>query len=194
MISKILLLLFFISSINTITFKITEEDYLLVKVGNPQKELKLLIDPTAPFSYIFEETKSTTVQKHEKGQFQNIYGSFEGQWETDYFYFENNFNFQLKYVKVEKTKSHFDVDGVLALGYSTQYPESNIYLILSKMSNIFKFEPVLSYDKVKGELILGDIPETDYSNPVTLRLLAGKSEQGIFVRLTRIQFVSLTSK
>ena len=194
MISKILLLLFFISSINTITFKITEEDYLLVKVGNPQKELKLLIDPTAPFSYIFEETKSTTVQKHEKGQFQNIYGSFEGQWETDYFYFENNFNFQLKYVKVEKTKSHFDVDGVLALGYSTQYPESNIYLILSKMSNIFKFEPVLSYDKVKGELILGEIPEPDYSNPVSFPLFEGKSEPGTFVHLTGINFVQLPSK
>ena len=194
MTSKILLFFFVISSINTITFKITEEDFLIVKVGNPQKELKLLIDPTAPFSYIFEETKSITVQKHEKGQFQNIYGSFEGQWESDYFYFENNFNFLLKYVKIEKTKSNFDVDGVLGLGYSKQYPESNIYIILSKMNNIFKIEPVLSYDKVKSELILGEIPEPDYSNPVSFPLFEGKSEPGTFVHLTGINFVSLPSK
>jgi hypothetical protein len=138
MTSKIFFLLF-LASVTSITFKIEEDDYLKVKIGNPQKEMKLLIDPTAPFSYIFEETNSKTVEKHEKGQFQNIYGSFEGQWETDYFYFEHGFNFQLKYVRVEKTLSHFDVDGVLALGYSTQYPESNIYMILSKMDNVFDF-------------------------------------------------------
>ena len=193
MTSKIFFLLF-LASVTSITFKIEEDDYLKVKIGNPQKEMKLLIDPTAPFSYIFEETNSKTVEGHEKGQFQNLYGSFEGQWETDYFYFEHGFNFQLKYVRVEKTLSHFDVDGVLALGYSTQYPESNVYMILSKMDNVFDFEPVLSYDKEKQELILGEIPAPDYSNPVSFPLFEGKSEPGSFVHLTGINFVEVPSK
>ncbi len=76
---KILSLLLILGSVTSITFKIVDEDYLIVKVGNPQKELKLLIDPTAPFSYIFGNTNSKTAQKHEKGQFKNIYGCFEGQ-------------------------------------------------------------------------------------------------------------------
>ena len=191
---KILSLLLILGSVTSITFKIVDEDYLIVKVGNPQKELKLLIDPTAPFSYIFTNTNSKTAQKHEKGQFKNIYGSFEGQWESDYFYFEHGFNFLLKYVKVEKTSSHFKEDGVLALGYSSQYPESNIYLILSQMDNVFDFEPVLSYDKVKSELILGHIPDPDYSNPVSFPLFEGKSEPGSFVKITGINIVKVPSK
>ena len=37
--------------------KIIDEDFIKIRIGNPQTEFKLLIDPITPFTYIFKNIK-----------------------------------------------------------------------------------------------------------------------------------------
>ncbi len=51
------------------------------------------------------------------------------------------------------------------------YPDGNIYNILGQMKTTFpNFKKMMSNDKQRSLLILGNIPKQDYSNPVTFPL------------------------
>ena len=86
-----------ITLLNSLKIKIIDEDFINVKIGNPPTSVKLLIDPTAPFSYIFSDFESQTTIKIEEGQFSNEFGKFEGEWQNDYIYLTEDgvFNFRL---------------------------------------------------------------------------------------------------
>ena len=186
-----------ITSLNSLKIKIIDEDFINVKIGNPPTSLKLLIDPTAPFSYIFSDFESTTTIKIDEGKFLNEFGKFEGEWQNDYFYItdDNVFNFRLRYFKVLKTNSPLNVDGVFSLGDSSFYQDANIYNILSQIKISFpNFKKVMSYDKQRSLLILGELPEPDYSNPVTFPLFEGRKESGTFVNLTKISFIKKNNR
>ena len=186
-----------ITSLNSLKIKIIDEDFINVKIGNPPTSLKLLIDPTAPFSYIFSDFESTTTIKIDEGKFLNEFGKFEGEWQNDYFYItdDNVFNFRLRYFKVLKTNSPLNVDGVFSLGDSSFYQDANIYNILSQIKISFpNFKKVMSYDKQRSLLILGELPEPDYSNPVTFPLFEGRKESGTFVNLTKIGFIKKNNR
>ena len=186
-----------ITSLNSLKIKIIDEDFINVKIGNPPTSLKLLIDPTAPFSYIFSDFESTTTIKIDEGKFLNEFGKFEGEWQNDYFYITDDgiFNFRLRYFKVLKTNSPLNVDGVFSLGDSSFYPDANIYNILSQIKISFpNFHKVMSYDKQRSLLILGELPEPDYSNPVTFPLFEGRKESGTFVNLTKISFIKKNNR
>ena len=186
-----------ITSLNSLKIKIIDEDFINVKIGNPPTSLKLLIDPTAPFSYIFSDFESTTTIKIDEGKFLNEFGKFEGEWQNDYIYLTEDgvFNFRLRYFKVLKTNSPLNVDGVLSLGDSSFYQDANIYNILSQIKISFpNFKKVMSYDKQRSLLILGELPEPDYSNPVTFPLFEGRKESGTFVNLTKIAFIKKNNR
>ena len=186
-----------ITSLNSLKIKIIDEDFINVKIGNPPTSLKLLIDPTAPFSYIFSDFESTTTIKIDEGKFLNEFGKFEGEWQNDYFYItdDNVFNFRLRYFKVLKTNSPLNVDGVFSFGDSSFYQDANIYNILSQIKISFpNFKKVMSYDKQRSLLILGELPEPDYSNPVTFPLFEGRKESGTFVNLTKIGFIKKNNR
>ena len=89
---------FLIWSLNSLTIKIIDEDFINVKIENPPTQMKLLIDPTAPFSYIFKDFDSSTTMKIDEGKFSNEFRKFEGEWQNDYFYIteDNIFNFRLR--------------------------------------------------------------------------------------------------
>ena len=140
-----------ITLLNSLKIKIIDEDFINVKIGNPPTSVKLLIDPTAPFSYIFSDFESQTTIKIEEGQFSNEFGKFEGEWQNDYIYITEDdvFNFRLRYFKVLNTNSPLKVDGVLAFGDSSFYPDGNIYNILGQMKTTFpNFKKMMSYDKL----------------------------------------------
>ena len=50
-----IIFLHIITLLNSLKINIIHEDFINIKIGNPPTSLKLLIDPTAPFSYIFSE-------------------------------------------------------------------------------------------------------------------------------------------
>jgi len=195
--NKLIIVFFLISSLNCLTIKIIDEDFINVKIGNPPTQMKLLIDPTAPFSYIFKDFDSSTTMKIDEGKFSNEFGKFEGEWQNDYFYIteDNVFNFRLRYFKVLNTNSPLKVDGVLSFGDSSFYPDGNIYNILGQMKTTFpNFKKMMSYDKQRSLLILGNIPKPDYSNPVTFPLFEGRQESGSFVNLTKISFIKKNNR
>ncbi len=107
-----IIFLHIITLLNSLKINIIDEDFINIKIGNPPTSLKLLIDPTAPFSYIFSEFESKTKKIIEEGQFLNEFGKFEGEWQNDYFYITDDgvFNFRLRYFKVLKTNSPLNVD------------------------------------------------------------------------------------
>ena len=85
---KIFCLLLFLQLSTSLKLKLIDEDFVKIRVGNPQTELKLLIDPTSPFSYIFKDFNSKTTEKLESTKFENAFGLYEGHWEEDFFLFK----------------------------------------------------------------------------------------------------------
>ena len=174
----------------SIKINIVDEDYVEVMVGNPPVYKKLLIDPVAPFSYILVDFNSTTKQTFGTHKFINDFGTFEGVWEKDYFYLTSDkvFSFPLKYLKVQKTNTVFKADGVLGLGYSQKIDqECSIYARLESMKNVFQIERVMSYDKQKQLLTIGELPEPDNLNRVEFPAFEGKEDYpATFVNLTQI--------
>ena len=77
MIKKIYYILIFLQLTSSLKLKIIDEDFVKVRVGNPQTELKLLIAPTSPFSYIFKDFNSKTTVKLESTKFENAFGLYE---------------------------------------------------------------------------------------------------------------------
>ena len=176
--------------------KIIDEDFIKIRIGNPQTEFKLLIDPVTPFTYIFKNFQSKTTEKLESIIFENAFGTYEGEWQNDFFFLSDDpfFNIKLRYVKVLKTKSNFHVDGVFGLGYHPGYPESNIYSVLYKIHSLFKMKKLLSYDKKKKLLTIGEIPLREYSNPVILPIYHKEGKIETFIKLSSISFMDKNTR
>lgn len=194
------LVLFLISSISALKIDIVDEDYIEVEVGSDKKPLKLVIDPTSPFSYLIKKVDSKTKETFsESFAFHTIYGKFEGNWEKDYFYLTSDkaFTFKLKYLQVKSTDSVFNADGVIGLGFSKQIDQDcSIFSILGKMSDVFELKNAMSYDKAKKTLLIGEIPRTTgFFNKVSFPVFEGKKEYpATFVNLTDFAFSTLTPK
>ena len=173
---------------------IVDEDFIEVLVGSKPTAMKLLIDPTAPFSYILSDFESTTTHTFSSDyEFKNIYGNFKGNWESDFFYLTSDkvFNLRIKYLKVKTKNSVLNVDGVIGLGFSKQFDEDcSIFQILHKMTDVLSIENLMSYDKKKKMLTIGSLPIGDNYNPVKFPLYEGEKEYpATFVNLTKIRFI-----
>ena len=177
---------------------IVDEDYIEVLVGNPPVAKKLLIDPVAPFSYMLSDFNSTTTQTYGTHSFKNVFGTFEGRWEKDFFYLtsDKTFALPLKFLKVTKTNSILKADGVIGLGYSKKIDEEcSIYSVMQKMKDVFKIEKVMSYDKAKKLLTIGEFPAPDNYNPVKYPVFEGdESDPSTFVNISQIRAISNSNK
>ncbi len=177
----------------TLKLHLVDEDYVNVLVGYPPKPLKLMIDPLAAFSYVFNDTKSTSATtNHETEKFSNVFGSFEGEWRNDFFYLTDDklINFRMDYVAVTKKESRLDCDGVIGLGYSTNHPRGNIYDLLYHMPDVLKAEKVLSYDKKNKLVTIGEFPYKSNNNPVVYPLYEKKEYPGFFLKLKGFGFIT----
>lgn len=193
MVEKIFFLcLLAISEIFCLQINVVDKDYVNVLVGLPQKKLKLMIDPMAPFTYIFESIGSKSEKMlGEKIKFDNVFGSFEGVWKQDYFFLtdEKNFNFNLEYVLIEKKNTLLKCDGVIGLGYSPANPKGNIYDVLGSMKDVFnKIDKRLTYTTKNNTLFIGEFARKSGNNPYTLPLIEKKGN--LFLNLTEIGFLT----
>lgn len=189
---SILLVLSILSLAMGIKIPIIDDDYIEVTIGIPQTKMKLLIDPVAPYSYINKPFESLSyVTKNEKKTFSNSFGDYEGVWASDFFYITPNkyFPLRMEFVMVNKTNSAFEVDGVIGLGYSENlYQNCSIYANLRKLQDIVPSRNVLSYDKAKKLLTIGELPEPDNFNPVAFPIYEGQEKDypASFVNITSI--------
>lgn len=185
--------LFFIAiaCVSSLKIPIVDEDYVDILIGTPPQKMRLLIDLVAPFSYIQKKfnSKSKTTE-NESFKYSNIFGNFTGEWSNDFFYITEDKYLPLKmrFLMVTESTTQFSIDGVLGLGYSKNiHPDCSLYANLAKMSGIIKTTNVLSYDKTKKLLTVGELPEKDNYNPVTFPIFEGpKNDSTTYVNLTAI--------
>ena len=175
----------------SLKLQIIEEDYVKIYVGNPPEEKKFLIDPMAPYSYLLKDTKNSLSKvKFGNAVLNNVFGEFKGTWETDYFYLteDKSFNLKLRYLNIYETNSVIKADGVLGLGFSDMYEDSNIYNVLKKMKHIiYGTRAVMSYDKKNKVLTIGEFPGPQFTNPHKFKLQYDVgSTYGSLVNLSRI--------
>ncbi|MCQ2818985.1 MAG: hypothetical protein MJ252_17105 [archaeon] len=193
-------IIFLIPMIFTLDLQIIDEDYLEVAIGGEKQKLKLLIDPVGHFTYLFNKANSTTVRPENKEySFSNNFGTFKGQWESDFIFPtpDHQFGFTLTYLMVkDKGDSVLNCDGVIGLGYSDNVPENaNIYKILGSMKEVLSFKNVMTYDKNKKKLILGRVPDPDSNNPVPFDLSQNDPKNPLtLVTLSKIGFYPKNSK
>ena len=192
---KLILSLLIIQSIFSLKLQLVDEDYVKVQIGYPPKEYKLIVDPVSPFTYLFKENPSTTKMEGELKNpitFSNVFGNFTGVWKNDFFYLTDDklMNFRFDYVEITKKDTKLICDGVLGLGYSYEQSYGNIYEVLEKMYNVFPSKKVLSYDKKKMQITLGEIPERSSYNPTVLKIYEKKDMPGIFLNLNKLRFMS----
>ena len=192
---KLILSLLIIQSIFSLKLQLVDEDYVKVQIGYPPKEYKLIVDPVSPFTYLFKENPSTTKMEGELKNpitFSNVFGNFTGVWKNDFFYLTDDklMNFRFDYVEITKKDTKLICDGVLGLGYSYEQRYGNIYEVLEKMYNVFPSKKVLSYDKKKMQITLGEIPERSSYNPTVLKIYEKKDMPGIFLNLNKLRFMS----
>lgn len=197
---NIILVLFLLPALFALDLKIVDEDYLEVQLGSKRTPLKLLIDPVGHFTYLLKDVQSSTkVDQLTPYEFSNTFGTFKGEWETDYIFLtdDKEFAFRLNYVAVKEKKDVvLDVDGVIGLGYSDTVPENaNIYKILGKMKDVLQMKNVMTYDKKRSKLILGRVPEPDSFNPVSFDINENSEENPMnLVTLDKIGFYPKGSK
>ena len=192
---KLILSLLIFQSIFSLKLQLVDEDYVKVQIGYPPKEYKLIVDPVSPFTYLFKENPSTTKTEGELKKpitFSNVFGNFTGVWKNDFFYLTDDklMNFRFDYVEITKKDTKLICDGVLGLGYSYEQSYGNIYEVLEKMFNVFPSKKVLSYDKKKMQITLGEIPERSSYNPTVLKIYEKKDMPGIFLNLNKLRFMS----
>ena len=192
---KLFLFSILFASILSLKLQLVDEDYVLVQIGYPHKEYKLMVDPVGPFTYLFKENDSQSKLPGEKTDplsFSNVFGNFTGTWKNDFFYLTNDkmMNFRMDYLEITKKDSKLICDGVLGLGYSFEQSYGNIYEVLEKMYNVFPSKKMLSYDKKKMQITLGEFPERSNYNPTVYKLYEKKDTPGIFLRLEKLRFVT----
>ena len=86
---KLILSLFLIQSLSALKLQLVDEDYVIVQIGYPPQEYKLIVDPVSPMTYLFKESKSPTKMEGELNKtitFSNVFGNFTGVWKNDFFY------------------------------------------------------------------------------------------------------------
>jgi hypothetical protein len=154
-----------------------------------------MVDPVSPFTYLFKENPSTTKTEGEQKKpitFSNVFGNFTGVWKNDFFYLTDDklMNFRFDYVEITKKDTKLICDGVLGLGYSYEQSYGNIYEVLEKMYNVFPSKKLLSYDKKKMQITLGEFPERSCYNPTVLKIYEKKGMPGIFLNLNKLRFMS----
>lgn len=198
--SYFLLSMLLIPLVVSLDLKIVDEDYLMVGFGGEKKLLKLLIDPVGHFTYLLNKTDSKTIVKQQKTyKFSNSFGTFSGEWETDYVFItdDKNFGFRLNYLAVTEVKdSVLNVDGVIGLGYSDKVPENaNLFKVLGSMKDVFNIQNVMTYDKKRSKLIIGRVPEPDSFNPVSFNITQPDENYPInLVQLDKVGFYPKDSK
>jgi len=192
---KLFLFTILFSAILSLKLQLVDEDYVIVQIGYPPKEYKLIVDPVGPFTYLFRENDSQSKLPGEKADpltFANVFGNFTGTWKNDFFYLTNDkmMNFRMDYLEITKKDSKLNCDGVLGLGYSFEQSYGNIYEVLEKMYNVFPGKKMLSYDKKKMQITLGEFPERSSYNPTVYKIYEKKDTPGIFLRLEKLRFVT----
>jgi hypothetical protein len=192
---KLLLSLLIFQSVFSLKLQLVDEDYVKVQIGYPPKEYKLIVDPVSPITYLFKENPSQTKRQGELNKtitFSNVFGNFTGIWKNDFFYLTDDklMNFRFDYVEITKRESKLLCDGVLGLGYSFEQSYGNIYEVLEKMYNVFPSKKVLSYDKKKRQITLGEIPERSSYNPTVFKIYEKKDTPGIFLNLNKLRFMT----
>ena len=192
---KLFLFTILFSAILSLKLQLVDEDYVIVQIGYPPKEYKLIVDPVGPFTYLFRENDSQSKLPGEKTEpltFANVFGNFTGTWKNDFFYLTNDkmMNFRMDYLEITKKDSKLNCDGVLGLGYSFEQSYGNIYEVLEKMYNVFPGKKMLSYDKKKMQITLGEFPERSNYNPTVYKIYEKKDTPGIFLRLEKLRFVT----
>ena len=192
---KLFLFLILFSEILSLKLQLVDEDYVVVQIGYPSKEYKLIVDPLGPFTYVFKESDSQSKlpgDKTEPYSFSNVFGNFTGSWKNDFFYLtvDRMMNFRMDYLEITKKESKLNCDGVLGLGYSFEQSYGNIYEVLEKMYNVFPSKKMISYDKNKMQITLGEFPERSNYNPTVYPIYERKGIPGIFVKLEKLRFVT----
>jgi hypothetical protein len=193
--SKIFLSLLLLCGVFSLKLQLVDEDYVIVQIGYPPKQYKLMVDPVGPFTYIFKENESTSKRDGELSkteEFQNVFGNFSGVWKNDFFYLTSDklMNFRMDYVEIKKKETKLICDGVLGLGYSFKHSFGNIYEVLEKMYNVFKSKKMISYDKKKMQITLGEFPERSNYNPTIYKIYEKNDYPGIFLQLEKIRFMT----
>ena len=194
-INKLVLSLILFSGIISLKLQLVDEDYVVVQIGYPPKEYKLIVDPVGPFTYLFKENDSQSKvpgDKTELFSFSNVFGNFTGEWKNDFFYLTTDrmMNFRMDYLEITKKESKLNCDGVLGLGYSFEQSYGNIYEVLEKMYNVFPSKKMMSYDKKKMQITLGEFPEKSNYNPTVYKIYEKKDTPGIFLQLEKLRFVT----
>ena len=192
---KLFLSFLLFSSIISLKLQLVDEDYVIVQIGYPPKEYKLIVDPVGPFTYLFKENDSTSKLPGEVStplEFQNVFGNFTGIWKNDFFYLtvDRLMNFRMDYLEIQKKETKLKCDGVLGLGYSFQQSYGNIYETLEKMYNVFKSKKMFSYDKKKMQITLGEFPEKSNYNPTVYKIYEKPDYPGIFLELDKLRFMT----
>ena len=209
----IIISLFLIPLITSLDLTIVDDYFIQVGFGGQKKPLKLMIDPVGHFTYIFKDIKSPTkTAQGSKYTFSNNFGSFSGEWESDYIFPtpDQQFGFRFTYLMVkDKKDSVFECDGVIGLGYHHKIvgddkatpkadpipDEANIYNILGEMKDLMQVKNVMTYDKDRKKLVLGRIPDPDSYNPVSFDIkLPDPKYQINLVTLDKIGFYPKDSK
>ena len=192
---KLILTLLIFQSVFSLKLQLVDEDYVIVQIGYPPKQYKLIVDPVSPFTYLFKENPSETKIEGELNKeitFSNVFGNFTGVWKNDFFYLTDDrlMNFRFDYVEITKKDTKLICDGVLGLGYSYEQNYGNIYDVLAKMYNVFPSKKVFSYDKKKMQITLGEFPERSNYNPTVLKIYERKDIPGIFLNLDKLRFMT----
>ena len=192
---QIFLSLLLISSIYSLKLQLVDEDYVLVQIGLPPKPYKLFVDPLGSFTYLFKTEESTSKLPGEQDkpyEFSNFLGKFKGVWKNDFFYLTEDrlMNFRMDYLEITEKDTKFKCDGVLGLGYSFSQSYGNIYEILEKMYNVFPSKKLISYDKKKMQITLGEFPERSNYNPTLFKIYEKKDYPGTFVTLDKLRFMT----
>jgi hypothetical protein len=182
-------------SVFSLKLQLVDEDYVIVQIGYPPKQYKLLVDPVGPFTYLFIENKSESKLDGEstiRHSFSNLFGNFTGIWRNDFFYLTEDqmMNFRMDYLEITQKDSKLKCDGVLGLGYSFENSYGNIYEVLAKMYNVFPSKKMFSYDKKKMQITLGEFPERSNYNPTVYKIYERKDYPGIFIQLDKLRFMT----
>ena len=192
---KIFISFFLISSTFALKLQLIDEDYVLVQIGLPPKPYKLFVDPMGSFTYLFKPLESTSTLPGEVStplEFSNVLGKFKGVWKNDFFYLTDDrlMNFRMDFLEITEKDSKFQCDGVLGLGYSFSQSYGNIYDVLAKMYNVFPSKKVMSYDKKKMQITLGEFPERSNYNPTVYKIYERKEYPGTFLELDKLRFMT----
>jgi len=192
---KLILSLLLLYGVFSLKLQLVDEDYVIVQIGYPPKQYKLIVDPVGPFTYLFKENDSQSKLEGEltkPHEFQNVFGNFTGVWKNDFFYLTTDrlMNFRMDYLEITKKETKLKCDGVLGLGYSFYDSYGNIYEVLEKMYNVFKSKKMLSYDKKKMQITLGEFPERSNYNPTVYKIYEKKDNPGIFLQLDKLRFMT----